>query len=147
MGHRPVAPAKISYENTWLYLTLCPFTGVGFAAFLPKLNSVFFGWFVSKVRECLDKNALFIADGSTAHKVDLFDNEQLVLVCLPAASPELNPVERFFKEIRRHLKFRVLATLEEAKSCIRTIVERLFEDVSSVVSLTCLGAFQIVAGW
>ena len=45
-------------------------------------------------------------------------------------------MERFFKEIRLHLKFRVLATLEEAESCIRTIVEKLFEDASSVVSLT-----------
>lgn len=39
MGHRPRAPVKIGYENIYLYLTLCPFTGQGFAAFLPKLNS------------------------------------------------------------------------------------------------------------
>jgi len=137
MGHRPVAPVKIGYENTYLYLTLCPFTGAGFAAFLPKLNSTFFGWFVGKVRECLSGKALFIADGSTAHKAELFDSEQLAFECLPAACPELNPVERFFKEVRRQLKFRVFSTLEEAQIYIRQIVENLFENAGKVVSLTC----------
>lgn len=38
MGHRPVAPVRIGYEFTYLYLALCPFTGEGYAAFLPALG-------------------------------------------------------------------------------------------------------------
>jgi transposase len=44
----------------------------------------------------IPEKALFIADGATAHKLELFDKEKLVFERLPAASPELNPVERFF---------------------------------------------------
>ncbi|WP_149240960.1 hypothetical protein [Dyadobacter sp. 32] len=56
MGHRPIAPVKIGYENTYLYLTICPFTGEGFATFLPKLDSAYFGWFVQKVEESIGQN-------------------------------------------------------------------------------------------
>lgn len=136
-GHRPVAPVKIGYESVYLYLTLCPFTAQGFAAFLPKLNSYYFGWFVDKIQAHLPCKSLFIADGATAHKPDVFDNKRLVFEKLPAACPELNPVERFFKEVRRRLKFRVFATLAQAQTSIERIVEELFEDSGKLVSLTC----------
>ena len=126
----------------YLYLTICPFTGEGFGAFLPKLNSNYFAWFVDKVErelaeQGLSQKALFIADGATAHKAELFNNDRLVFEKLPAACPELNPVERFFKEIRRKLKNKVFDTLELAQNCIQKIVEKLFDEEGKVCSLTC----------
>ncbi|RCR70225.1 transposase [Larkinella punicea] len=88
MGYRPKAPVRIGYENTYLYLTLCPFSGEGFAAFLPQLNSASFAWFIAKVQACVGQKTLFIADGATAHKPELFDKEKLVFERLPAACPE-----------------------------------------------------------
>ena len=72
MGHHPVSPVHIGYENVYLYLALCPFTGQGYAAFLPKLNADWFGWFVEQIEGCLTGKTLFIADGATAHKASLF---------------------------------------------------------------------------
>jgi transposase len=115
MGHRPVAPVKIGYESTYLYLTLCPFTGKGFAALLPKLDGPSFSWFIEQVQGCLERKCLFVADGATAHVKEYFDERKLAFVRLPAACPELNPVERFFKEVRRGLKSRVFQTLEQAQ--------------------------------
>lgn len=132
-----MAPVKIGYESVYLYLTLCPFTGVGFAAFLPKLNGEWFGWFVKEVGRHVETRSLFIADGATAHQAELFDNEKLVFSRLPAACPELNPVERFFKEVRRGLKFRVFSTLDQAQACVRRVVEDLFAEDGRVISLTC----------
>ena len=87
-----MAPVKIGYENTYLYLTRCPFTGAGFAAFLPKLTSHFFGWFVKQVEAYLPGKSLFIADGATAHKAALFDNLRPAyrsnrLECVPGFAP------------------------------------------------------------
>jgi DDE superfamily endonuclease len=132
-----VAPVKIGYESTYLYLSLCPFTGQGFAAFLPALTGDWFGWFIREIESYLPSKSLFIADGATAHKRELFDKEHLRFERLPAACPELNPVERFFKEVRRGLKCRVFASLDEAQGCIRRVVEELFEDSGKLVSLTC----------
>ncbi|WP_421831032.1 transposase [Larkinella sp.] len=77
-----------------------------FTAFLPKLDSESFAWFIGKVQECVEQKSLFIADAVTAHKFQLFDNQVMVFERLPAACPELNPVERFFKEVQKQLKHR-----------------------------------------
>jgi len=137
MGHRPVAPVKIGYESTYLYLTLCPFTGKGFAAFLPKLNAPCFAWFVEQVQECLTKKCLFVADGATAHVAQCFDEQKLTFVKLPAACPELNPIERFFKEVRKGIKYRVFHTIEQAQERIQAIVRDISAKAGRVVSITC----------
>jgi len=109
---------------------------------LPKLDSERFAWFIGKIQECMGQTdipekALFIADGARAHKAELFDKEKLVFERLPAACPELNPVERFFKEVRKQLKNRVFETLEQAQKRIQKIVEDLFEEQDKVIALTC----------
>ena len=142
IGHRPIAPVKIGYENTYLYLTICPFTGEGFGAFLPKLNSKCFAWFLDKIQQeliqkHLSQKALFIADGATAHKEQLFDKQMLVFEKLPAACPELNPVERFFKEIRKKLKNKVFETITSAQECIQKVIKELCQEEGKVISITC----------
>ena len=142
IGHRPIAPVKIGYENTYLYLTICPFTGEGFGAFLPRLNSKCFAWFVAKIQQeltekGLSQKALFIADGATAHKEELFDKQRIVFEKLPAACPELNPVERLFKEIRKSLKNKVFDTLEFAQKRIQNVVKELCHEEGKITSITC----------
>jgi len=137
MGHRPIAPVKIGYENIYLYLTVCPFTGEGFATFLPKLDCKSFGWFIQKVEESIGQKSLFIADGAKAHKEALFDVNKLVFKKLPPACPELNPVERFFKEVRKFLKNKVFESLELAQQKIQKAVESISESIDNVISLTC----------
>jgi hypothetical protein len=137
VGHRPVSPIRIGYENIYLYLSLCPFTGQGYAAFLPKLNAEWFGWFVRQIQACLGCKSLFIADGAKAHKADLFDKAKLTFKKLPPYCPELNPVERIFKEVRRQLKHRVFSSLDEAKTRLKSILETLFDGSGKVISLSC----------
>lgn len=79
---------RIGYENVYLYLALCPFTGQGYAAFLPKLNAHWFGWFVKQIDGCLTEETLFVADGATAHKEDLFAGTRMTFNKLPPACPE-----------------------------------------------------------
>jgi len=88
VGHRPYAPVKIGYEFTYLYLTLCPFTGKGFAAFLPKLDSKNFKWFIEQIQNCVKGKALLVADGAKAHQAALFEGRTLHFVKLPPACPE-----------------------------------------------------------
>ena len=75
-------------------LALCPFTGKGFAAFLPKLNGPFFSWFIAQINGKLSKTTLFVANGARAHKAEYLKDTYISK--LPPACPELNPVERVF---------------------------------------------------
>lgn len=137
VGHRPVSPVHIGYESVYLYLALCPFTGQGYAAFLPKLNAEWFGWFIAQIDASLAHKTLFVADGATAHKADLFTATKMTFSRLPAACPELNPVERVFKEVRRGLKHRLFASLSEAQDRVKAILEVLFEETQTIISLAC----------
>lgn len=136
-GHRPFAPVRIGYQSVYLYLSLCPFTGKGYAAFLPKLNAEWFGWFITQINNCLDTRSLFIMDGAKAHKTNLKADSRIVFQKLPPYCPELNPVERLFKEVRRRLKDRVFSCLEQAQRRIQAILETLFEGRDRVISLCC----------
>ena len=128
---------KIGYESVYLYLALCPFTGRGFASFLPKLNGTFFDWFVQQINGTLDEPTLFIADGATAHKAAYFEGTRMTFSKLPPACPELNPVERVFLEVRRGLKDRVFACLADAEASVRRVLITLFSGVGKVVNLAC----------
>ena len=79
-----------------------------------------------------------MADGSTAHEADLFDAGKLRFAHLPAACPELNPVERFFKEVRKQLKNRVFEILEQAQHAVKQAVDALTDRVVSITAFPYL---------
>lgn len=82
----------------------------------------------------MNKKTLWILDGATAHRLE--DNPLIQLQKIPSYSPELNPVERFFEELRRRMKFRIFDTLEEAQKCLSDVLEEFFADKERVKSLT-----------
>lgn len=137
MGHRPYTPVQIGYQSLYLYLALCPFTGQGYAAFLPKLTGEWFSWFMAQINACVSGRHLLVADGSGAHGVGAFEGTQLIFSKLPPYCPELNPVERVFKEVRQGLKHRVFSSLAQAEQRLRAVLEELFTGRQTVIELTC----------
>jgi transposase len=63
---------------------------------------------------------LLIVDGAGWHRskrVEVPDNMRLLF--LPAYSPELNPVENLWKEIKKELKNKVFKTMDELFGTIK----------------------------
>ena len=141
-GHRPHSPIRIGYEFTYLYLTLCPFGRRVYAAFLPALNGAWFSWFVAQLDQHLDRPCLLVADGAKAHQASAFEGTKLTFCRLPAYCPELNPAERLFRELRRGLKHRLLASVEEAQQQVKTLLEGLCADADAYLSLVCFPYIQ-----
>jgi transposase len=134
-GVRPKGRQRIGYEYLYLYVSIKPFTGEIFALFLPRLDKECFALFVSERTRELKRKTLLILDGAGAHR--LTEAEQLLeLAHLPAYSPELNPVERFFQELRRKLKFRVFDSLDEAERYVSEALREFLTDTERVKSLT-----------
>jgi hypothetical protein len=142
VGHRPYTPVQIGYESLYLYLALCPFTGKGFAAFLPKMSSAWFGWFVKRIDACVEGKHLMIADGSRTHSASAFEGTKFKFSKLPPYCPELNPVERVFKEVRSGLKHRVFATLDAAEKQLTAVLNRLFTGGQTIINMTCFPYIQ-----
>jgi len=58
---------------------------------------------------------------------------------LPPYSPELNPVERLFKELRRELKNRVFESLAAVEEAVIEAVKPFLKDSTRVKKLTFYG--------
>lgn len=133
IGVRPSGKQKIGYEYLYLYVTVKPFTGELFAMFLPRLDKECFALFAKERAFSLESKILMVADGATAHRLKA---EKIELVKLPAYAPELNPVERFFKQLRSELEFCVFESLDEAEEHLTKILAKYFKQPEVVKSLT-----------
>jgi transposase len=135
LGVRPVGKQRIGYEYLYLYVSIKPFTGEVFAMFLPRLNKECFGIFIRERSQELNARTMMIVDGAGAHRLEE-ENKLVQLSKLPSYSPELNPVERFFQELRRKLKFRVFETLDQAEKYVTEALKEFLTDPERVKSLT-----------
>lgn len=134
-GVRPCGRQRIGYNYLYLYLAVKPFTGELFALFLPRLDKECFNLFIRERSRELSEKTLMIVDGAGAHRLES-ENERVELSRLPPYSPELNPVERFFEELRRELKFRVFETLDEAEEYVSEVLQKFLNDNERVKRLT-----------
>lgn len=135
-GHRPLAPIHIGYSFIHLFVALAPLTGQVFAMFLPALNRACFQLFAQQLDQELTQPTLLVADRATAHQAKLLTDTRLILAHLPAACPELNPVERFFEELRRQMQSRVFESLLQAQYCVELVLASYFQNPERVVHLT-----------
>jgi hypothetical protein len=125
-----------------LFVALDPLTGQVFAMFLPALNQACFQLFGQQMNQTVAQPTLLIGDRATAHKASLLADTHLVLAYLPTACPELNPVERFFQELRRALACRVFESLTAAEDCVAAVLQEYFEHPQRVVHLAAYPYIQ-----
>jgi hypothetical protein len=135
-AHRPKAPIRIGYEFIHLFVAIAPFSGKIFAMFLPRLDQACFALFSKEFDDSLTCKTMLIADRATAHKAQVMDNTKIELQQLPTACPELNPVERFFKELRRQLACKVFNTLQQAEEAVEKVLQTYFQQPDKVISIT-----------
>lgn len=145
IGKRPSGKMRIGYKYEYLYLALCPKSGDVFALFLPTMQTECYNIFLSEFADYLfhrgiieygKPNIRLIADNAGTHHAE----EIVIPHCissehLPAYSPELNPCERFFEEVRRKLKNEVCATVEEVEIIIIQVLKYYWDNPDATVKL------------
>ena len=139
-ARRPTCRVKIGYESAWLYVAICPERGDIFASFITHLDKACFSLFGQQFHQYLkeqqiEEPILMIADGATAHQTSCLP-EGIQFLKLPTASPELNPVERFFEELRKSLANRIFENIEEVEKCLQFWVEDWKGRPESIIQLT-----------
>ena len=99
-GERPSWVVRRRYEWSWLYTAIEPTSGEDFCLYLSALDGVCFEVFLQHLGERFAGEVIvLVLDNAPAHRwKDARVPENVVLVRLPAYSPELNPVERLFLE-------------------------------------------------
>lgn len=116
---RPMAQAMVVQEFTYAYAAVCPHDGVLDTLVLPQVNTQCMQLFLDEVaRRHPYQRIVMILDGAGWHRAQaLRVPENMRLLRLPAYSPELNPVEHLWDELREkffhNLAFDSLDALED----------------------------------
>ena len=145
-GHRPKCRIKLGYQYCYLYTAINPYNGTLFSLILPDMTKDSFCLFTQHFSRYLDElysvqsdqrnKVLLIADGAGAHREELCKNSGFDFKKLPPASPELNPVERFFEELRKDLADHVFDTLEQVEEHLISILQKYYQNPQAVIQLT-----------
>jgi len=138
-GHKPVSPYQAKYQWGHLYAAL----EVGGASsceffFSPAVNLEVSDYFLRQIAGS-DEEAhhIVIWDGAGFHpKTGSYPiPERVHLLQLPAYSPELNPVEKLFDQLKDEIGNRLFETLEDIEAAIASMLATFWEDAAPVRSL------------
>ena len=139
-GVRPLVASQLIREFVYLYGAVCPTDGTCVFLIMPAADTECFQIFLHTVAKRYSRqHILLVLDGAPNHHCeDLVIPNNITLEFLPAYSPELNPQENIWDEIREKIfknyalksMDRVYAKLEEAA----LYIERNPSIVKSIAS-------------
>jgi hypothetical protein len=138
-GVKPVQVVEPLYEYYWLYAAVEPTTGDAFWWEFPRLDAdcftVFLRQFGQQYAESLNIVLLDQAPAHVAQRLPIPEN--VILVWLPAYSPELNPVERLWEDLKYRidsLDMQVRSSLAALQEHVAGLVQRY--SAETIASLT-----------
>jgi transposase len=113
-GTKPEGTTVFRTETTWLFGAIDPTCGEGFWLILPRLNAAAMQVFLDEFAAYhADTFNILILDNSPAHTAStLRIPANVALVFQPPHCPEVNPVERFWQDIKARLAWQTLAHIE-----------------------------------
>jgi transposase len=125
---------QFTYQWRYLFLVVDSAAGQLHWCWLPDLGA---GMIRGALRGLLPAQfAGLVWDRAASHRTKCVQQVGLPLIGLPAYSPELNPAERVFEEIRRAVEGKVYATLDAKADAVTTVLERFDANPAQVRSLT-----------
>lgn len=104
-GIRPRALVKPAYHNFYLYASVSPHSGESFILFLPWVNTEIMSLYLKQLAATYaDQEIILIMDRAGWHQAsNLIVPANLTIIFLPPYSPELNPSEKLWQWLRRHV--------------------------------------------
>ncbi len=116
-GERATAARDLRFGYAYLFGAVCPARDTGAAIVMPMVNTAAMNEHLVEIGRCVSPgaHAALVLDGAGWHpREGLAVPANISLLFLPTYSPELNPAEELWHELRRHfLANRVIDTVEE----------------------------------
>jgi len=127
-GLRPTVPCHHIREYRYAYGAVEPLTGESFFLVMPSCDTECMNVFLEKLSEKYTSDKIIlVCDGAGWHRANaLIIPENIQLVFLPPATPEMNPIEQIWKEIRK------LGFKNEIFNSLELVVNRLCDTICSL---------------
>ena len=134
-GERVIVPYAVKYEWSWLWLSVNVPEGKLEALWTPRAGQDISESFLNHLRQAYpDSFVIVVWDGSGWHNIRNVP-EGMLLVPLPAYSPELNPVENLNGVLRGETANAYLDDLSENERLVDQKLREYWEDPESLVQL------------
>ena len=134
-GVKVVQRVQLVYRWTYLFLALDVQRGRLVWRWIDSMRSEDIAGALDDLKRRTDIEAL-VWDGARGHRGEAVRNMGLSTIIQPAYSPELNPVERVFEEVRRWVEGKVYGSIEEKMDAVEAYLSELGSDPGRVRSLT-----------
>ncbi len=131
-GIRPKVPRQVVRESSYVYAAVAPEQGLMTSLILPSANTAMMNLFLAQVAQ--DFAAYFIVmqvDQAGWHRAkELQIPENIRLIFQPAYSPEVNPVEHLWEELRE-----------------KYLHNRVFPSLDELIEVLCQGLIELTSNW
>ncbi len=138
-GIKPIGLYQWLFEYLWLYGLVEPKTGDSFFYEFSHLDTACFEKFLSLFSQAHPHEIHIIQlDNGRPHlSLDLSIPENIILLFQPPYCPEVNPIERLWKEIKKFLKNKVFDSLDFLRKKLANILAEFSQ--TAIASITGYG--------
>ncbi len=131
VGVRAVLDQQQAFQNSYLYTAVAPLTGDSFhlLGFTDMDTSSEVLFLVELKKQHPHEHVVVVIDNAPCHRPKVVHSiPGLSIIYLPSYSPELNPTERFFEEIRKATANEIFTDLDAVEERITKAVNELSGD-------------------
>jgi hypothetical protein len=127
-GIRPHAPSQVVRESVYIFAAVAPEAGLMTSLVLPSANTAMMNLFLEHVSQSLEDYFIVMqVDQAGWHRSkELIIPANIRLIEQPAYSPEVNPVEHLWEELRENY-----------------LHNRLFSSLDLLVDVLCQGLNEL----
>lgn len=146
-GVRPTVAKQMVREYVYAFAAVAPALGQMTALVLPYANTAMMNLFLAQVAQEFTGYFLVIqVDGATYHhSAGLVVPENIRLIEQPARSPELNPTEHLWEEVReKHFYNQIFDSLDTVTDTLCQGLHELLDAPEKLCSMTYFPHLRVV---
>lgn len=141
-GARAVMPTQQMFANRYLYSAVAPLSGENFHLMgLSDMDGATELLFLEELKkQHPNEQVIVVMDNAPAHRGKVIHEiPGLSIIHLPSYSPELDPAERFFEEVRKATACRTFDDLSAQEELIAQHVKKMGDDTAGMKQLIGYG--------
>lgn len=131
IGERTQWKSQQAFINRYLYSSVSPITGNSFHIMgFGDMDGITMKAYLEGLLEANPgKHIVLVWDNAPCHRLKVFEKmENITIVRLPSYSPQLNPTERFFGEVRKSTANRIFESITDQETEITKGVLEYADD-------------------